>query len=234
MAVKQRKPRSQAGHPAAKKPSSPSLAPPVDSNMPLVDILRRQPLWIILAVASGACAALNGVFAKLTTTALTSTLSASISTFFHLPPNNTPIDLLVRLTFFGLNLAFNALMWALFTAALTRGDSTTRVSVVNVSANFMVTAVMGWIIFGEELKGLWWVGAGLLAVGNVVIGRRDESSGKKEGTSEAEASLLGEETEREGEGDLLELDGDVVHVDADDWSGEQRRLSKGEDADAPI
>ena len=27
--------------------------------------LSRQPLWLILSVASGACAALNGVFAKL-------------------------------------------------------------------------------------------------------------------------------------------------------------------------
>jgi hypothetical protein len=26
---------------------------------------RRQPLWMVLAVASGACAAFNGVFAKL-------------------------------------------------------------------------------------------------------------------------------------------------------------------------
>jgi hypothetical protein len=125
-------------------------------------------------------------------------------------------------------------MWALFTAALTRGDSTTRVSVVNVSANFMVTAVMGWVIFGEELKGLWWVGAALLAVGNVVIGRREEKAVVKGSGTEAEASLLGEEAEQQGDGDLLELDEDVVHVDADDQGGEQRRLRKGEDADAPI
>jgi hypothetical protein len=124
-------------------------------------------------------------------------------------------------------------MWALFTAALTRGDSTTRVSVVNVSANFMVTAVMGWMIFGEELKGLWWVGAALLAVGNVVIGRREEKAVVKGGETEAEASLLGEEAERVREGNLLELDEDVVHVDADDQGGEQRRLRKGEDAGAP-
>lgn len=27
--------------------------------------IRRQPVWIVLAIASGACAAINGVFAKL-------------------------------------------------------------------------------------------------------------------------------------------------------------------------
>ncbi len=28
-------------------------------------ILRKQPLWLLLAIASGSCAAFNGVFAKL-------------------------------------------------------------------------------------------------------------------------------------------------------------------------
>lgn len=76
--------------------------------------------------------------------------------------------------FFSMNLAFNALMWALFTSALTRASSTTRVSIINTSANFMLTAFAGWMVFGEKLPGLWWVGAGGLVVGNVVIGRREE------------------------------------------------------------
>ena len=132
-----------------------------------------------------------------------------------------------------MNLAFNALMWALFTAALTRGDSTTRVSVVNVSSNFMVTAVLGWVIFGEKLPPLWWAGAALLAVGNVVIGRRVEDGGKGkteavgEGDGGVEAEgLLRSQDEQEREGDLLELDEDV--------GDEGRRLRKGEDVDAPL
>lgn len=28
-------------------------------------MLRKQPLWLLLAIASGSCAAFNGVFAKL-------------------------------------------------------------------------------------------------------------------------------------------------------------------------
>lgn len=31
----------------------------------IIAALRRQPVWIVLAVSSGACAAFNGVFAKL-------------------------------------------------------------------------------------------------------------------------------------------------------------------------
>ena len=52
-----------------------------------------------------------------------------------------------------MNLAFNAVMWGLFTRALTLANSTVRVSVINTSANFIVTAVLGAIIFSEELPG---------------------------------------------------------------------------------
>jgi hypothetical protein len=122
-------------------------------------------------------------------------------------------------------------MWALFTAALAKGDSTTRVSIVNVSANFVLTALLGAGIFGERLPGLWWVGAALLAVGNVVIGRREE--GERESLErvgrggrereEGEGLMRGEEEE-----DLLELD------ERERDAGERERVRKAEDVDAPL
>src|ERR1041385_8955327 len=66
-------------------------------------------------------------------------------------------------------------MWSLFTTALARGTSTTQVSIMNTSTNFILTALMGLFIFGEDLPALWWVGATLLVVGNVIIGRKDET-----------------------------------------------------------
>ena len=114
--------------------------------------------------------------------------------------------------FFLLNLAFNALMWAVFTAALTRASSTTRVSLVNTSANFMLTAMAGWAIFGENLNGLWWVGAAVLVVGNVVIGRRDEES-EQVGKGRANSGTYGRASEerREGERERYRdsMDGDM-------------------------
>ena len=82
-------------------------------------------------------------------------------------------------------------MWGLFTRALTLATSTVRVSIINTSANFVLTALLGTIIFSERLPGLWWLGASLLVVGSVIIGRRDE--GAKEGdagTAGAEGGLL--------------------------------------------
>jgi len=76
--------------------------------------------------------------------------------------------------FFALNLIFNGVMWALFTKALARGTSTTQVTIINTSANFMITAVLGFFIFTESLPPLWWLGAALLVAGNVIIGRREE------------------------------------------------------------
>lgn len=73
-----------------------------------------------------------------------------------------------------MNLVFNGIMWGLFTRALTLASSTVRVSVMNTSANFMVTAVLGLVIFSESLPALWWLGAAMLVAGSVIIGRREE------------------------------------------------------------
>ncbi|KAI4249811.1 MAG: hypothetical protein L6R42_008904 [Xanthoria sp. 1 TBL-2021] len=124
-------------------------------------------------------------------------------------------------SFFLLNLAFNALMWALFTSALTRASSTTRVSIINTSSNFLITALLGLMIFSEKLPPLWWVGAAGLVVGNVVIGRREEE-GDENGRSQAlkGVQLDGEERPlgegyRDHEGAREEVDDDILELDTD-------------------
>ena len=116
-------------------------------------------------------------------------------------------------------------MWGLFTRALTLASSTVRVSVINTSANFMITAVLGALIFSEALPGLWWLGAASLVAGSVIIGRREEGTKKEEerGGDGADPLLDGEgegfrdEEEERGEGVELERvkDGDGSSGDED-------------------
>lgn len=75
-----------------------------------------------------------------------------------------------------MNLLFNGIMWTLFTQALAKGNSTIQVSIINTGANFMLTAVLGLMIFSESLPPLWWLGATLLVAGNVIVGRKDEAA----------------------------------------------------------
>ncbi|GAB7343314.1 hypothetical protein MBLNU457_1363t1 [Dothideomycetes sp. NU457] len=154
--------------------------------------------WLIYAIASGACAAINGVFAKLTTTTLTSTLASSLAHLFGLN-HSTFFELLVRGSCFGLNLLFDGIMWGLFTRALTLASSTVHVSVLNTSTNFLVAATAGYLVFGERLPGLWWVGAALLVAGCLLIGRR-------EGGDEAITGGHGDDGGRIRQGQSQELD----------------------------
>ncbi|KAJ4986307.1 hypothetical protein SVAN01_08242 [Stagonosporopsis vannaccii] len=155
--------------------------------------------WLFFSVTSGACAAFNGVFAKLTTTELTSSWSSSLAAAFGLDPSNKFFEYALRAAFFGMNLLFNAIMWGLFTRALTLASSTVRVSVINTSANFMITAIMSALIFSESLPGLWWLGAAMLVAGSVIVGMREEGEKKEVLTGTGEAPLLNTQGEANAE-----------------------------------
>ncbi|ESZ89845.1 hypothetical protein SBOR_9776 [Sclerotinia borealis F-4128] len=202
----------------------------------MMENISRKSQWILLAVASGACAAFNGVFAKLTTTQLTTSFAENVAGFFDLGEGEKVVEYGVRGIFFLLNLVFNGIMWTLFTKALARGTSTVQVSIINTSSNFMITAVLGFIIFSESLPPLWFLGAALLVAGNVIIGRREEEEkggisghdvengeGRRRSWSggEERLGLLGEELELgggivEGEDGDDKRDEDVLDLGLDD------------------
>ncbi|KAF2800102.1 hypothetical protein K505DRAFT_345455 [Melanomma pulvis-pyrius CBS 109.77] len=191
---------------------------------------RSTPAWLVLAIASGACAAFNGVFAKLTTTELTTSWASSVSQLFSLSPSNKIVEFSIRGLFFALNLVFNGIMWGLFTRALTLASSTVRVSVINTSANFMVTAVLGALIFSESLPGLWWLGAAFLVAGSVIIGSRDEGNKAAEVTTGNEPLLDGNDRDGFNDSDEetqedLELDS-VKDLDTEELSGDEDAVLK--------
>ncbi|KAI1386105.1 uncharacterized protein F4822DRAFT_305400 [Hypoxylon trugodes] len=150
--------------------------------------------WIVFAIASGACAAFNGVFAKLTTNELSTHIAHGVSGLLGLTDLEGFVEVVVRCGFFGLNLAFNGVMWTLFTQALAKGQSTTQVSIMNTSTNFVITALLGLAIFSESLPPLWWAGAAMLVAGNVIIGR-----GKQEDDAAATEAAVNEDERAEAE-----------------------------------
>jgi hypothetical protein len=105
-------------------------------------------------------------------------------------------------------------MWGLFTRALTLASSTVRVSIINTSANFIVTAILSFIIFSESLPGLWWLGAAMLVTGSVIIGMREETEKKDVVATTGEAPLLDRDGDASTEG----------FRDDDDDEGNQDRL----------
>jgi len=122
-------------------------------------------------------------------------------------------------------------MWGLFTRALTLATSTVRVSVINTSANFMLTAVLGALIFSESLPGLWWIGAALLVAGSVIIGMRDEGNKSGVEATTGNEPLLDEDRDSDGFRDADERDEDVELSTVKDDSEEE---ALGEDEDAVL
>ena len=157
-------------------PSPTSFPDPSSSAHTTAAAAHKSTQWLTWALGSGAFAAFNGVFAKLTTTSQTNTLSSALSTLLGLSANNSIVSFAVRGLFFAMNLLCNAIMWILFTRALTLANSTTQVAILNTSANFMVTALLGMLVFSEGLPLLWWVGAAFLVAGSVTIGLREQKN----------------------------------------------------------
>ena len=76
---------------------------------------------------------------------------------------------------------------------------------------------MGFIIFSESLPPLWWLGASMLVVGNVIIGRREEKDvsvdGEGEGIRAARRSESGQSDYRDSnEEDRTLLADDIEQI----------------------
>lgn len=120
-----------------------------------------------------------------TTTTLTTSWAEYVSATLQLSSHEKLVEYAIRAAFFLLNFNFNAVMWGLFTRALALSSSAVRVNVINTASNFLITAIVGFGLFDEQLPALWFLGAAMLVAGSVIIAARDESP-KQEGDKDAE------------------------------------------------
>ncbi|XP_076009861.1 transmembrane protein 42-like [Genypterus blacodes] len=87
------------------------------------------------------------------------------------PGGSTACDWLcipLRLVCAGLLFACNTVMWTFFSKAL-RHSSSARATVGTTASNFISSAILGRLIFGEKHAALWWVGLSLTLCGLLVL-----------------------------------------------------------------
>lgn len=83
---------------------------------------------------------------------------------------------------------------------------------MNTSTNFIITALLGIAVFSEKLPPLWWAGASLLVVGNVITGRKNDGdeAASADATVEAEPLIVLDED------DTAEDSAEAVYKDDED------------------
>ncbi|KAM7420143.1 hypothetical protein PAMA_014722 [Pampus argenteus] len=75
----------------------------------------------------------------------------------------------LRLLCGGLLFTCNAVMWTFFSKALRHCSSSARATVTTTASNFISSAILGRVIFGETHAALWWVGISLTLCGLLVL-----------------------------------------------------------------
>ncbi|XP_074538831.1 transmembrane protein 42-like [Halichoeres trimaculatus] len=65
----------------------------------------------------------------------------------------------------------NTIMWTFFSKALRLCSSSARATVTTTASNFVSSAVLGRLIFGETHSALWWAGISLTLCGLLVLHR---------------------------------------------------------------
>jgi len=81
-----------------------------------------------------------------------------------------------RVSSFLLVFFFNALMWTLFVKSLRGSSSSATATVTNTGSNFICTAVLSCVLFGEMLSMRWWLGTSLILTGLILIHFNSASS----------------------------------------------------------
>uniref|UniRef100_A0A8B9Q938 Transmembrane protein 42 n=1 Tax=Apteryx owenii TaxID=8824 RepID=A0A8B9Q938_APTOW len=92
--------------------------------------------------------------------------SVKICGFF---PFILQLDVLLRGGCFGLVFACNAVMWMVFAKALRLSSSSAAASVTTTASNFISSAILGKLLFGETWTLLWWVGLTVTLGGLVLL-----------------------------------------------------------------
>ncbi|XP_029817613.1 transmembrane protein 42 [Manacus vitellinus] len=79
------------------------------------------------------------------------------------------LPVLLRVSCVGLVFACNAVMWTVFAKALRLSSSLAAASVTTTASNFISSAILGKLLFGETWSPLWWVGLSTTLCGLMLL-----------------------------------------------------------------
>uniref|UniRef100_K7FVD1 Transmembrane protein 42 n=1 Tax=Pelodiscus sinensis TaxID=13735 RepID=K7FVD1_PELSI len=65
--------------------------------------------------------------------------------------------------------ACNAVMWTFFAKALHYSSSSATATLTTTASNFISSAILGKLLFGESRALLWWVGISLVLCGLLLM-----------------------------------------------------------------
>uniref|UniRef100_A0A3B1JJI2 Transmembrane protein 42-like n=1 Tax=Astyanax mexicanus TaxID=7994 RepID=A0A3B1JJI2_ASTMX len=91
------------------------------------------------------------------------------------PRTRISLHIPLRLLCGGLLFTCNAVMWTFLSKALRYSSSSTRTTVTTTASNFISSAFLGQLIFGDSHIALWWVGISLTLSGLLVLHRASPS-----------------------------------------------------------
>ncbi|XP_021709877.1 transmembrane protein 42 [Aedes aegypti] len=121
------------------------------------------------AIISGLCASSASFFGKLS--ALGQQLAENAG--------NKELEFLAQVLCIVIMVLLNACVWRFFVKALHTNGGTLVASLVSAATNYTVSALLGWLIFGERTSVLWWIGTALVLSGLLLIVNDDEDNRDK-------------------------------------------------------
>ncbi|CAN9514035.1 unnamed protein product [Ophioblennius macclurei] len=127
----------------------------------------------VFALFAGFMASVSSVCAKLSVGASYVThMCESGLRYAHSEGETSACDWLqvpLRLLCVGLLVTCNTIMWTFFSKALRLCSSSARATVTTTASNFLCSAVLGRLLFGETHGALWWAGISLTLCGLVLL-----------------------------------------------------------------
>ncbi|CAH2283211.1 Hypothetical predicted protein [Pelobates cultripes] len=92
------------------------------------------------------------------------------------------VHLLLRVSCICLVFACNGMMWTFFAKGLRLSSSSATATVTTTASNFVTSAFLGKVLFGESRALLWWVGISITLCGLLLL---HKESPPLEGTRES-------------------------------------------------